>query len=81
MDKCTIRVSKCSETYIEFFSLHQDYDAFLAPMEPSNPWVSDATELWEMFEKCSREQVRCKKESLRRSAVSQPFTFILGGDY
>ena len=58
LDKCTIRVSKCSETYIEFFGLHHEYDAFLAATEPSNPWVSDSTELWEMFEKCSKEQVR-----------------------
>ena len=57
VDKCTIRVSKCAETYIEFFNLHHEYDAFLVASEPSNPWVSDSTELWEMYEKCAREQV------------------------
>ena len=57
IDKCTIKVSKCAETYVEYFTLLNDYDPFLVPTEPSNPWVSDSTEFWEMFEKCSREQV------------------------
>ena len=49
IDKRTIRVSKCAETYIEFFNLHHEYDSFLVAAEPSNPWVSDSTEFWEMF--------------------------------
>ena len=49
IDKRTIRVSKCAETYIEFFNLHHEYDSFLVAAEPSNPWVSDNTEFWEMF--------------------------------
>eukprot|EP00095_Tigriopus_kingsejongensis_P000221 maker-scaffold55_size446313-snap-gene-1.14 protein:Tk00221 transcript:maker-scaffold55_size446313-snap-gene-1.14-mRNA-1 annotation:"regulator of g-protein signaling 7 isoform x1" len=68
IDKCTIRVSKCAETYVEYFNLHREYDAFLVATEPSNPWISDSTELWEMFEKCSREQVAERR--IRRWAFS-----------
>ena len=57
IDKCTIKVSKCAETYNEHHNLLKDYDPFLAPTEPSNPWISESTEFWEMFEKCTREQV------------------------
>ncbi len=58
VDKCTIRVSKCAETYVEFFNLHSDYDAFLVQPEPQNPWVSDSTELWEIYDKCTaKDQV------------------------
>lgn len=57
IDKCTIKVSKCAETYVEHYTLLHEYDPFLVATEPSNPWVSDSTEFWEMFEKCSREQV------------------------
>ena len=57
IDKCTTRVSKCAETYLEFHALHHEYDAFLVAAEPSNPWISDSTEMWEMYEKCSKEQV------------------------
>lgn len=61
-------MSKCAETYIEFFNLHHEYDAFLVATEPSNPWISDSTEFWEMFEKCSREQVAVRR--VRRWAFS-----------
>ena len=57
IDKCTIKVSKCAETYNEHHNLLKDYDPFLAPTEPANPWISESTEFWEMFEKCTREQV------------------------
>ena len=57
VDKCTFKVSKCGETFIEHFSLYQEYDPFLVPPEPSNPWVTDSSEFWDMFEKCNRDQV------------------------
>lgn len=57
IDKRTIKVSKCADTYVEFYQLHYEYDAFLVPAEPSNPWVSDSTDMWEIYEKCARDQV------------------------
>ena len=57
IDKCTIKISKCAETYVEHYSMLHEYDPFLVPTEPSNPWTTDSTEFWEMFEKCSRDQV------------------------
>ena len=57
MDKRAIKVSKCTETYIEFFQLHHEYDAFLVASEPSNPWITDSTELWDMYAVCARDQV------------------------
>ena len=57
IDKCTIKISKCAETYVEYHNLLKEYDPFLAQTEPSNPWISDVTDFWEMFEKCTREQV------------------------
>ena len=57
IDKCTIKISKCAETYIEHHNMYKEYDHFLYPTDPSNPWISDSTEFWEMFEKCTREQV------------------------
>jgi hypothetical protein len=41
----------------------QDYDPFLVPPEPSNPWVSDSSEFWDNFEKCNRDQVQIFKKN------------------
>ena len=68
VDKRAIKVSKCAETYIEFFSLHHEYDAFLVASEPPNPWITESTELWEMYEKCTRDQVAERR--VRRWAFS-----------
>jgi len=57
VDKRAIKVGKCTETYIEFFNLHHEYDAFLVPPEPPNPWITDSTELWDMYAVCARDQV------------------------
>jgi len=34
--------------YINFFEQYQEYDAFLVTPEPSNPWISDSTDFWEL---------------------------------
>jgi regulator of G-protein signaling len=68
VDKCTIRLSKCAESYIEYYNLHSEYDAFLVASEPSNPWISDSTELWEMFERCDKMQMAERR--VRRWAFS-----------
>ena len=43
-EKRTVRVSKCGETYIEFFKLYEEYDPLLYQAEWSSPWIS---EVWE----------------------------------
>ena len=57
VDKRAIKLGKCAETYIEFFNLHHEYDPFLVAPEPANPWITDSTELWDMYTVCARDQV------------------------
>ena len=40
-EKRTVRVSKCGETYIEFFELYEDQDPLLYQAECSSPWISE----------------------------------------
>ena len=40
--KRVVKVSKCGETYIDFYKLYEDYDSFLCVnSENSNPWISE----------------------------------------
>lgn len=32
---------------MSYFEQYAEYDAFVTPAEPSNPWISDSTEMWE----------------------------------
>ena len=68
VDKRAIKVGKCTETYIEFFLLNHEYDAFLVAPDPPNPWITDSTELWDMYAECAREQVAERR--VRRWSIS-----------
>lgn len=43
-----VKLSKVAETYCTFYEHWNEYDAFITPPEPSNPWVSDSTDFWEL---------------------------------
>lgn len=43
-----VKLSKCAETYCTFFEQWCEYDAFITLPEPSNPWVNDSTDFWEL---------------------------------
>ncbi|XP_042910022.1 regulator of G-protein signaling 7 isoform X1 [Parasteatoda tepidariorum] len=48
LNRRNVKVSKVADLYINFFEQYQEYDAFLVPPEPSNPWISDSVEFWEL---------------------------------
>ena len=35
-------------SFISFYEQYLEYDPALTVQEPSNPWVSDSTELWDL---------------------------------
>ncbi|CAL1284270.1 unnamed protein product [Larinioides sclopetarius] len=48
LERRNVKISKVSDTYINFFEQYQEYDAFLVTAEPSNPWISDSVDFWEL---------------------------------
>ena len=42
-----VRLSKVAETYCTYFDQWVEYDPFITPSEPSNPWINDSTDFWE----------------------------------
>ena len=35
-------------SFISFYEQYLEYDPALTVQEPSNPWISDSTELWDL---------------------------------
>ncbi|XP_022248545.1 regulator of G-protein signaling 7-like, partial [Limulus polyphemus] len=54
LDRRNVKISKVAESYVSYFEQYQEYDPFLTPPEPSNPWVSDSPDFWEL-EKQAKE--------------------------
>jgi regulator of G-protein signaling len=59
-------LSKVAESYCTFYEQWAEYDPFITLPEPSNPWVTDSTDFWEL-ERQTRD-VPCRR--VRRWAFS-----------
>jgi len=53
-DRRTIKLSKCGDSYIEFYNQYQQYDALINPQDCTSPWATESTEVWE-GEKCAKD--------------------------
>ena len=52
--KRVVKVSKCGETYIDFYKLYEEYDPFLTSggAESNSAWVTEViifSRLWNLF--------------------------------
>ena len=61
-----VRLSKVAESYCTFYEQWAEYDAFITLAEPSNPWVTDSTDFWELERQT--KDVPCRR--VRRWAFS-----------
>lgn len=61
-----VKMSKVSQSYLSYFNQWAEYDPFIAQPIPSNPWISDSTELWDSERQT--KDVHCRR--VRRWAFS-----------
>jgi len=50
LGRSKMKPSAAAETILAYCDVMSEYDAFLVPPNPSNPWVSDEDELWQLNE-------------------------------
>lgn len=43
-----VKLSKVAESYCTFYDQWSEYDPFITLPEPTNPWISDSTDFWEL---------------------------------
>ncbi|KAA0184478.1 hypothetical protein HAZT_HAZT004332 [Hyalella azteca] len=48
IDRCTFKVSKAADSYLNYFEQYSEYDPHLFVSEPPNPWVSDSPDYWDV---------------------------------
>lgn len=61
-----VKMSKVSQSYLSYFKQWAEYDPFISQAMPSNPWISDSTELWDLERQT--KDVHCRR--VRRWAFS-----------
>lgn len=48
LERRYVKTSKVSESYTNYFEQYIEFDPFITPPDPVNPWISDSTEFWDM---------------------------------
>ncbi|KAL2098607.1 hypothetical protein ACEWY4_005087 [Coilia grayii] len=63
LDRHCMRMSKVADSLMGYTEQFMEYDPFVTPPEPSNPWLSDDTSFWEVEASRDPNQHRVKKWS------------------
>ncbi|GAB0190455.1 regulator of G-protein signaling 6 [Grus japonensis] len=60
IERHCLKMSKVAESLIAYTEQYVEYDPFITPAEPSNPWISDDAALWdiEMSKEPSQQRVK-----------------------
>ncbi|XP_069463998.1 regulator of G-protein signaling 7 isoform X1 [Ambystoma mexicanum] len=61
LDRHRLKMSKVADSLLAFTEQYVDYDPFLAPPDPSNPWTSDDAIFWELEISKEPSQPRVKR--------------------
>ncbi|KAK7901899.1 hypothetical protein WMY93_018668 [Mugilogobius chulae] len=61
LDRHRLKMSKVAESLIGYTEQYLEYDPFLTPPDPSNPWITDDTTLWELEASKEPGQQRVKR--------------------
>uniref|UniRef100_A0A8C1YKC3 Regulator of G protein signaling 7a n=1 Tax=Cyprinus carpio TaxID=7962 RepID=A0A8C1YKC3_CYPCA len=61
LDRHRLKMSKVAESLLSYTEQYSDYDPFLSTPDPSNPWISDDTTLWEMEASKEPGQTRVRR--------------------
>uniref|UniRef100_A0A8C6PYT8 Regulator of G protein signaling 7 n=1 Tax=Nothobranchius furzeri TaxID=105023 RepID=A0A8C6PYT8_NOTFU len=61
LDRHRLKMSKVAESLLGYTEQYVEYDPFLTPPDPSNPWITDDTTVWELEASKEPGQQRVKR--------------------
>uniref|UniRef100_A0A2K5ZGP2 Regulator of G protein signaling 7 n=1 Tax=Mandrillus leucophaeus TaxID=9568 RepID=A0A2K5ZGP2_MANLE len=61
LDRHRLKMSKVADSLLGYTEQYLEYDPFLLPPDPSNPWLSDDTTFWELEASKEPSQQRVKR--------------------
>ncbi|KAJ6667226.1 hypothetical protein lerEdw1_017204, partial [Lerista edwardsae] len=61
IDRHCLKMSKVADSLIAYSDQYIDYDPFITPAEPSNPWINDDTVFWDLETSKEPTQHRVKR--------------------
>ncbi|XP_032803637.1 regulator of G-protein signaling 7-like isoform X1 [Petromyzon marinus] len=87
MERHGMKTSKVADSLIAYSEQYTDYDPFLTPPDPSNPWASDDASFWELETRKEPSHQRvlrwgfCMDEVLKDSVGQEQFLRFLQSEF
>ncbi|CAF1400635.1 unnamed protein product [Rotaria sp. Silwood1] len=61
IERRCLKTSKVSENSVSYFEQYAEFDPFITLCEPSNPWITDSTDLWELEKAVSSKDISARR--------------------
>ncbi|KAM4690915.1 regulator of G-protein signaling 6 isoform 1-T1 [Rhinophrynus dorsalis] len=87
IDRHCLKMSKVADSFIAYSEQYTEYDPFLTPADPSNPWISDDSTFWdlEVSKEPSQQRVKrwgfCLDEVLKDPVGREQFLRFLESEF
>ncbi|CAF1326877.1 unnamed protein product [Adineta ricciae] len=81
LDRRCLKTSKVCESYVSYFEQYAEFDPFLTPCEPSNPWITDSTDLWELEKMGNAKELSSRRVKRWGFSINELLKDPIGRDH
>ncbi|CAF0998255.1 unnamed protein product [Adineta steineri] len=81
IDRRCIKTSKVCESFVSYFEQYAEFDPFITLCEPSNPWITDSTDLWELEKASNPKDISSRRVKRWGFSIHELLKDPIGRDY
>jgi len=81
IDRRCLKTSKVCESFVSYFEQYAEFDPFFTPCEPSNPWLTDSTDLWELEKVATAKEISSRRVKRWGFSINELLKDSIGRDY
>ncbi|CAF0941388.1 unnamed protein product [Adineta ricciae] len=81
IDRRCLKTSKVCETFVSYFEQYAEFDPFITLCEPSNPWITDSMDLWELEKAGNPKDISSRRVKRWGFSINELLKDPIGRDY
>ncbi|CAF3394844.1 unnamed protein product [Rotaria sp. Silwood1] len=81
IDRRCLRTSKVCENYVSYFEQYAEFDPFITSCEPSNPWIVDSMDLWELEKLGNAKEISSRRVKRWGFSINELLKDPIGRDH
>ncbi|CAF1067403.1 unnamed protein product [Rotaria magnacalcarata] len=80
IERRCLKTSKVSENSVSYFEQYAEFDPFITLCEPSNPWITDCIDLWELEKAVSLKDISSRRVKRWSFSINELLKDPIGRD-